>query len=122
MKLPQSCAWCSKSQNDTYSSLYCRQRCKEYDDVYNVINRTLNNAMINGWYITIIDECHNLFKILFETCTQWYDHRRDDIGFEIFSICHILHPSMTNNYDANKILSLKQHFENLLFYLCTTTK
>jgi len=121
MKLPKLCAWCTKFQNDS-CELYCTQKCKQYDNVHDVISRTLNNIMINGSSIAIINECNNLYKILFETCAHWYDHRRDDIGFEIFSISQILHSLIKNNYDPNKILVLQQHLHNLLFYLCTTTR
>lgn len=110
---------------DNYNiELCCSIKCKQYYDVDMGITNVLNVANLKTSNTTISNECNKLYKLLFETNICWYHHRRDDIGFELFSIYEILnsYSYLTNNYNYMPILVVQEYLQNLLYHIYTSTK
>ncbi len=61
-------------------------------------------------------EWNNFFDFVFQTKFCMYNHRRDDIRFEIVSLCVLRNLSIENSFLINNISIVQEHLENLLCF------
>ncbi len=90
--------------------------------LYIMIRRLLDIANVNTSKMFVHKEWNNFFNFMFETNLFMYNHRRDDIGFEISSLYVLRNLSMENNFEGITNSIVCQHLENLVYFLNTTGK
>jgi hypothetical protein len=120
-----TCKWCSKkfgSSVENYQQLYCFSICEQYHMLYIMIRRLLDVANVNTSKMSVHKEWNHFFNFIFETNLFIYNHRRDDIGFDIGSLYVLRNLSMENNFEGITNSIVCQHLENLVYFLNTTRK
>lgn len=124
MSFYEECYWCGKKSSsfeDSSETLFCSTKCKDYYSFYQHIMNIIQLKNIDGFEMKIDQEWHTLFHFLFESNLCLYDHRRDDIGFELGWLYQIYLLNLNNNFNSIKSSSALEHLSNLLYFLRNLT-
>jgi hypothetical protein len=86
------------------------------------ISRLLTIVAMDASQIITETERNNFLKLLFQANISMYEHRRDDIGFELGWLYYTLRPYIDNLMNPIDCLALCEHLETLRYFLRTTTR